>query len=149
MTFGILRLGDAVQRWLRHPEPSSSSQKKYDKIKKYIYVSFQNHTEKHPHQIKNTERCPAPYFFLLSLQKYRLCLPARKGGNHRFLEPREIAHERARLFLGVILKHWHKNRYSCAKEACLYSSDLPRAHRLSQALLRQDGLNEAVPLPPW
>ena len=25
MTFGILRLGDAVQRWLRHPEPSSWS----------------------------------------------------------------------------------------------------------------------------
>ena len=27
MTFGILRLGDAVQRWLRHPEPSSWSYK--------------------------------------------------------------------------------------------------------------------------
>ncbi len=27
LTFGILRLGDAVQRWLRHPEPSSSSVK--------------------------------------------------------------------------------------------------------------------------
>ena len=27
LTFGILRLGDAVQRWLRHPEPSSWSYK--------------------------------------------------------------------------------------------------------------------------
>ena len=32
------RLGDAVQRWLRHPEPSSSSQKSTIK-EKYLYVS--------------------------------------------------------------------------------------------------------------
>ena len=38
LTFGILRLGDAVQRWLRHPEPSSSSQKSTIK-EKYLYVS--------------------------------------------------------------------------------------------------------------
>ena len=31
-------LGDAVQRWLRHPEPSSSSQKSTIK-EKYLYVS--------------------------------------------------------------------------------------------------------------
>ena len=31
MTFGILRLGDAVQRWLRHPEPSSWSYKSRQK----------------------------------------------------------------------------------------------------------------------
>ena len=33
LTFGILRLGDAVQRWLRHPEPSSSSLKSTRKEK--------------------------------------------------------------------------------------------------------------------
>ena len=38
MTFGILRLGDAVQRWLRHPEPSSSSLKSTIK-EKLLYDS--------------------------------------------------------------------------------------------------------------
>ena len=38
MTFGILRLGDAVQRWLRHPEPSSSSLKSTIK-EKFLYDS--------------------------------------------------------------------------------------------------------------
>jgi len=38
LTFGILRLGDAVQRWLRHPEPSSWSYKSTIK-EKYLYVS--------------------------------------------------------------------------------------------------------------
>ena len=38
MTFGILRLGDAVQRWLRHPEPSSWSHKSTIR-EKYLYVS--------------------------------------------------------------------------------------------------------------
>ena len=36
MTFGILRLGDAVQRWLRHPEPSSWSHKSTIK-EKFLY----------------------------------------------------------------------------------------------------------------
>ena len=104
MTFGILRLGDAVQRWLRHPEPSSYSQK--STIKKNILMLLFKITLKTPH-IKIRSGIPLR-IFLLSLQKYRLYLPACKGGNHRFLEPREIAHERARLFLGVILKHRHK-----------------------------------------
>ena len=38
MTFGILRLGDAVQRWLRHPEPSSWSYKSTIR-KKLLYDS--------------------------------------------------------------------------------------------------------------
>ena len=50
MTFGILRLGDAVQRWLRHPEPSSSSQK--STIKKNILMFLFKITLKTPHQIK-------------------------------------------------------------------------------------------------
>ena len=37
LTFGILRLGDAVQRWLRHPEPSSSSLKSTIR-EKLLYV---------------------------------------------------------------------------------------------------------------
>ena len=37
MTFGILRLGDAVQRWLRHPEPSSWSYKS-TREEKYLCV---------------------------------------------------------------------------------------------------------------
>ena len=38
VTFGILRLGDAVQRWLRHPEPSSWSYKSTTK-EKFLYDS--------------------------------------------------------------------------------------------------------------
>ena len=38
MTFGILRLGDAVQRWLRPPEPSSWSCKS-TRRKKFLYDS--------------------------------------------------------------------------------------------------------------
>ena len=38
LTFGILRLGDAVRRWLRHPEPSSWSYKSTIK-KKLLYDS--------------------------------------------------------------------------------------------------------------
>ena len=38
VTFGILRLGDAVQRWLRHPKPSSWSHKSTRK-EKLLYVS--------------------------------------------------------------------------------------------------------------
>ena len=38
VTFGILRLGDAVQRWLRHPEPSSWSYKSTIK-EKFLYDS--------------------------------------------------------------------------------------------------------------
>ena len=42
MTFGILRLGDAVQRWLRHPEPSSSSQKSTIKKSFLMILLFQS-----------------------------------------------------------------------------------------------------------
>ena len=38
LTFGTLRLGDAVQRWLRHPEPSSWSCKS-TRRKKFLYDS--------------------------------------------------------------------------------------------------------------
>ena len=39
LTFGILRLGDAVRRWLRHPEPSSWSRKSTIK-EKLLHVSL-------------------------------------------------------------------------------------------------------------
>ena len=39
MTFGILRLGDAVQRWLRHPEPSSWSYKSTIRRKVFFHLA--------------------------------------------------------------------------------------------------------------
>ena len=54
MTFGILRLGDAVQRWLRHPEPSSSSVKSTIK-EKYLYVSSRETTGL-PYELKSKSR---------------------------------------------------------------------------------------------
>ena len=59
MTFGILRLGDAVQRWLRHPEPSSSSPKSTMKEKffKHLFVAVAAlpHTTKTTHRITPTD----------------------------------------------------------------------------------------------
>ena len=54
MTFGILRLGDAVQRWLRHPEPSSSSVKSTIK-EKYLYISSRETTGL-PYELKSKSR---------------------------------------------------------------------------------------------
>ena len=53
VTFGILRLGDAVQRWLRHPEPSSWSYKSTIK-EKFLYDSCGSSRE-----LSNAERCLA------------------------------------------------------------------------------------------
>ena len=46
VTFGILRLDDAVQRWLRHPEPSSSSLKSTIK-EKFLHVSSRANDVRH------------------------------------------------------------------------------------------------------
>ncbi len=64
MTFGILRLGDAVQRQLRHPEPSSWSHKSTTRksIRNKKLLNKKIHATKysnHPHpQVKKLRLTP-------------------------------------------------------------------------------------------
>ena len=46
LTFGILRLGDAVQRWLRHPEPSYWSRK--STINKSFFTPLKSAINRYP-----------------------------------------------------------------------------------------------------
>ena len=81
MTFGILRLGDAVQRWLRHPEPSSWSCKSTIREKNFYFF------------LKKT---PHPSRFACHL------LPQEKAGENPCFRPRtHLIHARLAFIAGV------------------------------------------------
>ena len=87
MTFGILRLGDAVQRWLRHPEPSSWSFKSARR-RKVSLCFFAGRRRRRPLQ----DKTPSPVnsqkknqilhpLFLLHIQAQKKKLSKRKRRN--------------------------------------------------------------------
>ena len=88
MTFGILRLGDAVQRWLRHPEPSSWSYKSTIKEKLLYDSSRANDVRpylraKDPVNSQNKRYMSNPLFLLL-MPPQKKKLSKRKRRNRDF-----------------------------------------------------------------
>ena len=151
MTFGILRLGDAVQRWLRHPEPSSSSQKSTIKKNKYhslphttggfslhgdfavgkVHFSFAALLNEQKCQNRQCRRLSAsPRYWMVSKKKHKNTFPLSYFCmTKRRVQGGEATSERRRRD-GV-----YQKSYKRAFPSLIYLSLSPRGDRCEQSAL--------------